>query len=318
MVLIRDVARAQLAVTAAGVLFGVLHAAPRVETSGRPQASGPVVLIDEAHHNFHRVTGSYGVVAEVIRADGFVVRAGSAKVTDAAVSGVTVFVSANPLAEPRQALVEKAKESGEEFQWSAAARSSAFTPDEIGTLQRWVRGGGGLLLVLDHPPFGGSGAALAAAFGVDVRNAQTTDPAHQENNIAGRLVFSRETSLIGDHPVTQHVTRVISFLGTSIAGPSEASVLLRLSPTAVDREWRTETRSFITLSAKGRAQGLALTVGRGRVIVLGEAGLFAAEPGSNRAGSGENGVLRPDVDTRRFASQAVRWLSGGTGQEERQ
>lgn len=270
----------------------------------------PRVLVDEGHHNFHTIAGSYATYAGLLKADGFDVSPVTSSVTSVTLAGASVFLTANPLPEPRAVLIQRAQETGERFAWSKSAAQSAYSPAEIAAIRAWVEEGGGLLLVLDHPPYGSTGGALAAAFGADVRNVETTDPAHQESDIAGRLVFSRGDGHIGEHPVMTGVDRVITYLGGSIGPPPGGTILLRLSSSAVDRDWSPETQSFRARTAAGRAQGIAFVYGKGRVVILAEAGVLASEPGSNRAGDGTNGILRPDLSTRRFALNIGRWLAG--------
>lgn len=40
---------------------------------------------------------------------------------------------------------------------------SAFTPDEIETVRKWVEDGGSLFLIADHMPMGGAAAEMATA-----------------------------------------------------------------------------------------------------------------------------------------------------------
>ena len=60
------------------------------------------------------------------------------------------------------------------------------------------------------------------------------------------------------------------------------------------------------VSAKGRAQGVALEVGQGRVVVLGEAGMLSAQ--RDRRGS-PVGMNFPGYDNRKFALNIMHWLS---------
>ena len=63
-----------------------------------------------------------------------------------------------------------------------------------------------------------------------------------------------------------------------------------------------------TTSAAGRAQGLAFTLGKGRVVVLGE----AAELSAQVVGlEGEKfGMNVPGLDNRQMALNIMHWLSG--------
>jgi hypothetical protein len=171
----------------------------------------------------------------------------------------------------------------------------AFT-DAVGD---WVRAGGGLLLITDHYPIGGANQILADRFGVGMSNAWT-DPQHHR---AGpqEIVFSREDGLLGDHPITRGLARVVTFGGQSLQGPPGSFPLLRLSPSAVDR-FQDGRRA----SAAGRAQGLALRLGKGRVVVLGEAAMLT----SQQEDGGTIGFTVPGYDDRQFALNVMAWLSG--------
>ena len=133
-------------------------------------------------------------------------------------------------------------------------------------------------------------------------NAWTDDPPKIDQSVGG-LVFSRENGGLADHPVTEGVSRVATFTGQSLAGPPNSVPLLRFGETAVDRLPPDQTR---TTSAAGRAQGIALEFGKGRVIVLGEAAMLTASDGADQPG----GIDKTGVDNRRLALLGLRWLAG--------
>jgi hypothetical protein len=59
--------------------------------------------------------------------------------------------------------------------------------------------------------------------------------------------------------------------------------------------------------AKGRAQGVAMKFGKGRVVVLGEAAMLTAQLGGpNKTPFGMN---RPGTDDRQLALNIMHWLS---------
>ena len=61
------------------------------------------------------------------------------------------------------------------------------------------------------------------------------------------------------------------------------------------------------VSAAGRAQGNALSLEKGRVVVLAEAGMLSAHlAGPNKARFGMN---RPGTDNRQLALNIMHWLS---------
>jgi hypothetical protein len=63
----------------------------------------------------------------------------------------------------------------------------------------------------------------------------------------------------------------------------------------------------------GRAQGIAMTFGKGRVVILGEAGLFSAQivrfTDGNQQREMKFGMNVPGNDNRQFALNVLHWLS---------
>jgi hypothetical protein len=273
----------------------------------------PRVLLDEGHHNFHTTTTGYAAYTRLLRQNGFVVSANPGRVTADVLKGIEVFFIVSPGPESNDVLAQKAAAAAEPLNWSAAAAASAFSPDEIALIERWVRGGGSLLLVLDHSPFSGAGSALAAAFGVKMGNVNTFDSAFSGpddlRRNAGFFVYTRATQSLGVHPVLSGVDRIVTYTGTSMQGPPSATVLFRLPDTASDRFWDAQKKAVITQSAAGRAQAVALDHGNGRVIVLGEAGMLAAGPGTGRDVCGTSGLADPALGNRRFALNIAQWLA---------
>jgi hypothetical protein len=125
-----------------------------------------------------------------------------------------------------------------------------------------------------------------------------------------QLVFSRENKLLDDHPITQgrdaseRLGRIMTFTGQSLRGPEGSVTFLKLGETATDQAGPAGK----PVSAAGRAQGLALRYGKGRVVVLGEAGQLSAQVlGPMRAPMGMN---FPGIDNRQMALNIMHWLSG--------
>ena len=153
---------------------------------------------------------------------------------------------------------------------------------------------------------------LAARFGVGMSKAYTLDPSNTiaEENNPGFIVYSRENKLLGEHPITrgrdatERVGRVIAFTGQSLTGPKGSVAFMKLADTAKD----TMPGSDKQVSAAGRAQGLAFAFGKGRVVVMGEAGMLSAQlMGPDKLPFGMN---RPGIDNRQLALNIMRWLSG--------
>src|SRR6185369_12894903 len=127
----------------------------RVAKPAYAQSKGPRVAIDEAHFNFHTLSGRYQPFAELLRRDGYPVEASAAPFAEASLRGIRILVIANALGERNK----------DEENWSLP-RQSAFTATEIAAVVQWVKRGGGLLLIVDHMPFPGAAAQLARGFGL--------------------------------------------------------------------------------------------------------------------------------------------------------
>jgi hypothetical protein len=256
----------------------------------------PRVLIDEAHHNFHTSSGRYQPLANLMTNDGYQVLPNRDKFTAEVLRKCDVLVIANAMAT--------------ESMRSPGADKSAFTDDECKAVHDWVKGGGALLLVTDHQPFGASAENLGKAFGVEMSKAAVRDPASRAIDTRG-MVFSRDKMLVGDHPITrgrndsERISRVMTFTGQALKGPEGSTALIKFAATAMIR---TGTKS---VSAGGQSQGLALECGKGRVVVLGEAAQLSAQlTGLERTPHNMMGMNVPGNDNRQLALNIMHWLSG--------
>ena len=252
----------------------------------------PRVLFDEAHNNFHTAGGRYKAFVDLITNDGYRVTPCGEPFTPPLLAKYDILVIANAMAEG----------GGD-----ADGAKSAFTEDECKAVEEWVTGGGSLLLITDFGPFGSASNLLATRFGVDMSNRVTVDPA---NELEHGLLFSREKHLLGDHAITngrnesERVDRVVTFSGQSLQGPPGSVAFLKFADTAVENDGGQE------ISAAGRAQGVALTHGKGRVVVTGEAAQLSAQiVGFPPERFGMN---TPGCDNRQMAQNILHWLSGLT------
>jgi len=294
-----------------GALGWAVQHAQRADLGWRPalaapsfRADGPRVLIDEGHHNASTagLGGRYFPFAKLLRADGFRVARGKGAFTAETLAGVDVLVIANASGAGKpQFMGINLPGAGD-----GDRGAPAFTAAEIAALRAWVEQGGGLLLVADHAPFGAAAAALGEAFGVTMHAGFTEIP----DEVSDPLIFSRENGRLGEHAILaggvggKAIERVATYTGQSLDGPLEAIVLLRLPASAVD--YVPAEPEFIEKPAGG-AQGLAMAVGTGRVVVLGEAAMLTAQ-----VYRGEYfGLNAPGHDNQQFALNILHWLSGG-------
>lgn len=258
----------------------------------------PRVLFDEAHNNFHTTTGRYKPFANLLFNDGYHIAVNRKPFAKESLQTFKILVIVNAL--------------GAEDMDDNGADSPAFSAEECDAVRDWIRGGGALLFIADHAPFGAAAEILAKRLGVDMSKGFTEDPANAdpESKITSVIVYSRQNHLLADHPITngrndsERVNRIIAFTGQSLKGPEGSDAFMKLAETAVDHISSTNKSS----SAAGRAQGIAFRLGKGRVVVLGEAGMLSAQvTGSDNRPFGMN---IPDIDNKQLALNIMHWLSG--------
>jgi hypothetical protein len=258
--------------------------------------SHPRVSIDEAHFNFHTASGRYKPFADVVINDGYSVSSNKEKFTADSLRALDVLVIANAGA---------AQENSED------RTKPAFTETECDAVREWVRGGGALLLIADHAPAGAAAANLGARFGVDMSKGFTADPINFERVImdASWIRFSRANKNLADHPITrgrnsnEFINSVLSFTGQSLKGPAAGVALLKLSAQAYDVDGRNDPDKAKITSAAGRAQAIALSFGKGRVVVFGEAAMLTAQ-------NVNFGMNYPGTDNKQFMLNVMHWLTG--------
>jgi uncharacterized membrane protein len=274
---------------------------PTVSNPAYAPGEGPRILFDDAHDNFHTSDGRYEPFVRLMTADGFRLASNRAPFSAESLAGHDILVISSargaPLGEPGQA-------------------DPAFTAEEADVVRDWVRDGGALLLITDHPPAATPPRPLAERFGITLVDATPRDTVHFWEH-PGQLVFSRPHGTLRDHAITrgrdpgERVQRVITFAGNSIIPPPEASVLLRLAATAVEgynRDPAGDTMVNVVVPATGAAQGIALTHGRGRVVALGEAAAWSSQVFGD--GHEVTGMDAPGFDNRQFILNVMRWLGG--------
>lgn len=228
----------------------------------------PVVLIDEAHHNFHTMDGRYGAFTKVLKSDGYIVKANREPFHADALQNADILVIANAL---HEANAEN---------WDLP-NFSAFTRDEIESVYRWVSDGGCLFLIADHMPFPAAAGDLAALFGFGFNNGYAFDPSRGQ-----KTMFYRTRRSLCEHAITQGrhraetIDSVRTFTGQAFLIPFQAKPVLRfMTETNVympAKSWDLD-RTTPHFSADLWYQGATLEFGEGRIAVFGEAAMFTAQ-----------------------------------------
>ena len=292
------------------------------------RGTGPRVCVDAAHHNFHTSDGRYRPFALLLEQDGYVVAGTQAPFDSAALRDCSVIVIAN------------ARAAG---QGSGYPDLPAFRQAELDSLFGWVRAGGALLLIADHPPFAGAAAGLAALLGfasldgyagpspdspngVMVFGALDEDALRRSDEESG-IPHAQFRRLIGqpgrlaEHPILrgrnarESITTVVTFTGHAFHPARDVLPLLVLGPEATGvaviggnaREARPEEYPLFPLA--GWLQGGTRRVAKGRVVMLGEAALCSAQlAGARRIPMGMNMPFA--AQNAQFCLNVVHWLTG--------
>jgi hypothetical protein len=277
-------------------------------------ARHPRVLFDEGHHTFHTLGGRYKPFAELLRSDGCVLTPNTETFTMRTLEQNDLLVIANALGDdPNTGTTE-------------SAERSAFTRREIEMVLDWVERGGALLLIADHAPFGAAASDLAERLGVGMSKGYTADSLQAAPGMQSLtfIEFTTAAGSLGEHAITkgrneaERIDKVVAFTGQSLRGSQGSTSLMRLSDAAIDipaaamkDRGDADAIQRASVSAKGRSMGVAFPLGKGRVVVLGEAGMLSAQvvryPDGRLVKFGMN---RPGNENQQFALNVVRWLVG--------
>ena len=307
------IALASVSLSAGAQQVADLEFAPLISRPAYPTASGPLLCVDEAHHNFHTIAGRFAPFAALARRDGYRVSPLRAVFTASALRDCDLLVIANAQSGNRP--------------WDEYPRPtpSAFSVNEIAAVREWVVQGGALLLLADHMPLAGAAAALGAAFGAQFTDGFAYDSAagwlrnrEQIAALAEVTLFTSEAGTLGAHAITRGrrddapITQVRSFTGQAFRWEAEGVVPLMILPAnyvSLEPEvaWQF-TPSTPVRRVGGWLQGAAQRVGAGRVVLLGEAAMLSAQrAGRERLPMGMNA---PGAEQNaQFALNILHWLS---------
>jgi hypothetical protein len=275
---------------------------PKIEKPAFAEGKGPVVLLDEAHYNFHTASGRYQSFADLVRRDGYVVNPSKALFSKEALKAGKILVIANALSQRNQ------------LNWNLPIDPS-FTDDEVKAVREWVNDGGSLLLIVDHFPMPDTARKLAEAFGVHFHNGYAVDPQAPP----GPLVYKRADKSLSDHSITrgraanEKVDSVATFTGSAFQVDGGEPVLTFLGAEAFSYTPKAfgqpPDKDTPRRPINGWLQGATIKVGKGRVAVFGEAAMFSAQlAGPNKAPMGMNAPIA--AQNPQFLLNVLHWLSG--------
>lgn len=262
---------------------------------------GPIVLIDQAHHNFHTQGGGFFAFSKLLEQDGY------------RVSPLTEpVVSLDNLKDCRILVIANALDISNVDRWILPT-PPAFTGEEIVVIEQWVRNGGCLLLIADHMPFAGAASQLGKAFGFEFLNgfaftAERSWPPSSFTRVDSSL---RESPITYGDKVSEPVEKVVSFTGSAFKSPTTAIPVLSFKPEhwsiQPDTAWNFKP-GIPRQSLDGFQQGALLNYGKGKVAVFGEAAMFTAQIVNGQFPVGFNSPDAPQNAL--FTLKLLHWLDG--------
>lgn len=266
---------------------------PEIEDPAYSAGDGPILCIDGAHNNLHRLDTGFAPFAEYLKQDGYRMVANEKQFEEGVPDTCSVLVIVNALHESNLG------------NW-VLPTPSAFTEKEIEMLESWVSGGGRLFLIADHMPYPGAAEELAAAFGFTFNNGFALNP----ERLGSPSIFTKSDGTLKDLSLIDGIDSVASYTGQAFHIPKSAISVLTFGDDHYtlmpDTAWQFSADTPQE-SVEGWSQGAILEYGKGKVAVFGEAAMFT----SQRVGEAERtvGITDPGApQNARFLLSIIHWL----------
>ena len=281
---------------------------PVVNDPAFEKGKGPRMCLDEAHNNFHTLNNRFWAFGELLRRDGYVVKASRNKFTLDVLNECRVLVIAN------------AQLDLEGWGSYPYPTPSGFSDAEIEAVQQWVTDGGSLLLIADHMPLAGVASKLASAFGVEFHDgfavAGFSDEKSRDAAFGIPTIFSIDTETLIQSSITagrnenESVTSIRSFTGQAFQAPTSAQPVMVLPDDFVlllpVKAWEFGADTP-TIPVGGWLQGAVMPFGSGRAAFFGEAAMFSAQLTDGEP----SGMNAPMAEQNfQFVLNVMHWLSG--------
>lgn len=293
---------------------------PTVPLPAYEFGTGPMVLVDEAHNNFHTLSpttipdedhegeitipGRLGAFRHLLLADGYKVEPLPDRFSPKSLAAANILVISNALSDDNV------------DDWSLP-NPSAFITEEIDAVITWVDEGGAILLIADHQPWPAAASALASRLGFIFNNGY----ASVGENETDLDLFLRSNGTLVNHPITrgrfqsESVDKVMTFGGQAFrAMPGQKHDALMIFPPnslmmLLEDPFGPEPDPLRTprIRVDGMLQGAVREFGRGRVAVFGEAAMFTAQLSDDQP----MGMNHPEAaENAQFVLNVFHWLSG--------
>lgn len=271
---------------------------PKNTTRTFSASQSPVVLLDEAHHNFHTMDGRYRPFVDILESDGYLVEKQTEKFTKATLAHADILIISN-------ALHIKNIEN-----WDLP-NYSAFSRDEVEAVYQWVKNGGSLFLIADHMPFPKAAEDMAAIFGFQFNNGYVEELTNKAQLFAVNKGTLLAHSILKGASIKEEITSVKAFTGQAFLSPPNAKPLLVFGDSAMSY-MPTKSWGFPDdtpeISVEGWNQGATLEFDKGRIVIFGEAAMFTAQvSGKERM---KMGVIAEGAEqNEQFLLNIMHWLS---------
>jgi hypothetical protein len=266
------------------------------------KVSGPKVCFDEGHNNLAVDKGFYKPVWELIESDGYKLVHKKESFTLANLQECRILYVSAVLGYPKYDTKENKK----------LAKRSAFSNAEISAISKWVHNGGSLLLMTDHKPMGTAAGKLLAEFKVygsdtNVRNAKHPVAPFQEDGIFSipTSQMNWESPIIRGRNESERLKEIYFFYGQALKGPKQSDVFLKTGSDALIGGQYDEP---VLNPDEFPAAALALKVGKGRLVVFGDATVFTSKMDLHL--NEPTGINRPGSSNIQMALNVFHWLSG--------
>jgi hypothetical protein len=288
------------------VIFDSIYSQQLADTKYNPTVKnpvyepnkGPIIFIDEAHNNFHTLSERYQAFGKLLQKDGYLLKPSTIKFKGKELTKGKILVISNALH----------KRNVED--WSLPT-PSAFTKQEIKSVNQWVKDGGSLFLIADHMPMPGAATDLAVSFGFKFYNGFALDTTKR-----GGDKFFRSTGTLKDNKITngryasEKIDSVTSFTGQAFEIPEQAVpvTVLNAKFTMLMPEvaWEFDRKTKI-FNCEGFVQLAFMKYGNGRIVVSGEAAMFTSQQaGDRRVGMGSD--VAPQNE--QLLLNILHWLDG--------
>ena len=259
------------------------------------RGNGPIILIDDAHSNFHTLNGRFRPFANILEKDGYVVHPSSAPFTIEQLSKGKILVIANAL------------HPSNTEQWTLPT-PSAFTDPEIEAINSWVNDGGSLFLIADHMPFPGAAEKLAASFDFKFYNGFAMQKGGKDIFLPGKGLISNV--LTQGRNESETITSLQSFMGQAFEIPESAYPVIVLDSNyeikMPQAAWQFN-KEMLVVPGENLVQGAYMKYGKGRIVVFGEAAMFTAQlQGKSKMGMN----VKSAVQNAQFLLNTIHWLDG--------